>query len=216
MNMMLIPIFAGIFANKLLYGNLEWVKKDSNVISFAIGMFVLGAILIFVPFPAVIKSWKTGLILVSWMFAIISITMLVIRRANGPGNWMDKVLPNLSLTSIMLYIVVTAAHNKDTLLVIGPALFLAVIALNIIGFISGYSVSKAFGMSDADVRSITIEAGLKNGGVGVGLAYDVLKSTAAALAPLIFGIWMNISGSTLASFWSRWEPKVKEIKAKKG
>ena len=214
-NMMLIPIFAGIFANKILYGDLEFVKKDSNMIKFAIGTFIAGVILIFIPFPSVIKSMQTGLILVFWIFAIVSVTMIVIRRTNGPKNWMDIVLPNLSLTSIMLYIVVVAAHNKAVLLDIGVSLFLAVIVLNVVGFISGYSVSKAFGMSDADTRSITIEAGLKNGGVGVGLAYDVLKSTAAALAPLIFGTWMNISGSALASFWSRWEPKEKKSKTKK-
>ena len=214
-NMMLIPIFAGIAANKILYGELEWVKKDSNLIKFAIGIFLAGVILIFVPFPAIIKTMQTGLIIVFWIFAIVAITMLVMRRNNGPKNWMDMVLPKLSLISIMLYIVITAAHNKETLLVVGPALFLAVISLNVVGFIAGYGTSKLFGMSDEDTRSITIEAGLKNGGVGVGLAYDVLKSTAAALAPLIFGIWMNISGSALASFWSRWEPKVKKSKASK-
>jgi len=215
-NMMLIPIFAGIFANKLLYGGLEWVKKDTNMIVFAVGTFLLGAILIFIPFPALFTSLKTGLILVAWMFTIFSVTMVAVRRSNGPANWMDKVLPKLSLTSIMLYIVVTAAQNKETLLTIGPMLFIAVIAHNMLGFISGYGVAKALRFSDADVRSITIEVGLKNGGLAVGLAYDVLRSSAAALAPLIFGIWMNISGSALASFWSRWEPKEKELKEKKG
>ena len=215
MNMMLIPIFAGVVANKILYGNLEWVKKDANMIILAIAAFITGFILIFIPFPAVISSMHAGLVLVAWMFTIFSITMVVMRRNNGPANWMDMILPKLSLTSIMLYIVVVAAHNKETLLTIGPALFLAVIAHNVLGFICGYGVSKALRMSDADTRSITIEVGLKNGGVAVGLAYDVLKSTAAALAPLIFGTWMNISGSALASFWSRWEPKVKELETKK-
>lgn len=213
MNMMLIPIFAGVVANKILYGGMKWVEKDANMIMLAISSFVIGFILIFIPFPAVIGSLKTGIILVAWLLAILSITMVVIRRKDGPKNWMDMVLPKLSLISIMLYIVVVAAHNKATLLNIGPALFLAVIAHNLLGFITGYGVSKALRMSDADTRSITIEVGLKNGGVAVGLAYDVLKSTAAALAPLIFGTWMNISGSALASLWSRFEPK--ELKAKK-
>jgi bile acid:Na+ symporter, BASS family len=31
----------------------------------------------------------------------------------------------------------------------------------------------------------------------------VLKSADAALAPAIFGPWMNISGSILASWWRR-------------
>jgi BASS family bile acid:Na+ symporter len=78
----------------------------------------------------------------------------------------------------------------------------------------GYGTSKALRLSDEDVRALTIEVGLKNSGLAVGLAYDVLKSQAAALAPLIFGTWMNISASSLASFWSQREPKIKEPKLK--
>jgi len=125
----------------------------------------------------------------------------MVDRAQGPANWMELVLPKLSLTSIMLYIIIVAAHNKALLLSIGPAVFIATIAHNSLGFILGYASAKALRLSDRDVRTFTIEVGLKNAGVGVGLAYDVLKSEAAALAPLVFGTWMNVSGSTLANFW---------------
>jgi len=214
-NMILIPIFAGVIANKILYGKLEWVKKDLNMILLAISAFIAGLILIFVPFPELFKSSQTGLILVAWAVSIVSVTMIVIRRTNGPEDWMDIVLPKLSLGAIMLYIVIVAAHNQQTLLTIGPALFIAVILHNTIGFALGYGASKALRFSDEDVRAITIEVGLKNGGLAVGLAYDVLKSTAAALAPLIFGTWMNIAASSLASFWSHIEPRAKKLKAEK-
>jgi bile acid:Na+ symporter, BASS family len=209
-NMILIPIFAGIIANKLLYGNLGWVKKDMNMIILAIVTFIIGLLLIFVPFPEVVKSLQTGLILVSWAIAIVSITMVIIRRTKGPEGWMDIVLPKLSLVAIMMYIVIVAAHNKTALLAIGPALFLATIAHNIIGFALGYGASKAMRLNDEDVRAITIEVGLKNSGLAVGLAYDVLKSSAAALAPLIFGTWMNIAASALASFWNQRPLKTKK------
>ncbi|MCU0456985.1 MAG: bile acid:sodium symporter family protein [Bacteroidales bacterium] len=212
-NMILIPIFAGIVANKILYGKLEWVKKDLNMILLAAAAFIAGLILIFVPFPALFKSSQTGLILVAWAVAIVSVTIVVIRRTNGPADWMDLVLPKLSLTAIMLYIVVVAAHNQQTLLTIGPALFVATIAHNLIGLASGYAASKALRFSDEDVRAVTIEVGLKNSGLAVGLAYDVLKSTAAALAPLIFGTWMNIAASSLASFWSHIPLRIKQTKA---
>ena len=127
-NMILIPIFAGVIANKILYGNLEWVKKDLNMIILALVTFVAGLILIFVPFPAVLKSSQTGLILVAWAVTIVSVTIVIVRRTNGPADWMDIVLPKLSLGAIMMYIVIVAAHNKATLLTIGPALFIAVIA----------------------------------------------------------------------------------------
>ena len=213
-NMILIPIFAGIVANKLLYGKLDWVKKDANMYLLAAITFAVGLALIFIPFPAVVSSLQTGLILVAWAVTIVSITVVVIRRTNGPEDWMDIVLPKLSLSAIMIYIVIVAAHNKATLLTIGPALFVATIAHNTIGLLLGYGVSKAMRFSDADVRAITLEVGLKNSGLAVGLAYDVLKSTAAALAPLIFGTWMNIAASTIASFWNQREPKVKVVKAK--
>jgi BASS family bile acid:Na+ symporter len=32
---------------------------------------------------------------------------------------------------------------------------------------------------------------------------NVLQSASAALAPAIFGPWMNISGSVLATWWHR-------------
>ena len=209
-NMILIPIFAGIIANKMLYGKLEWVKKDRNMIILALATFVAGIALIFIPFPSVLKSSQTGLILVAWAVTIVSVTMIVMRRINGPENWMDSVLPKLSLGAIMLYIIVVAAHNQETLLTIGPALFIAVIMHNTLGLAMGYGASKALRFSDEDVRAITIEVGLKNGGLAVGLAYDVLKSAAAALAPLIFGTWMNIAASALASFWSHKIPKIKK------
>jgi len=210
LNMLFIPVVAGILINKILYGNLSWTKKDGNIILMAIVSFIVGFALLFVPFPETLNSLKTGFILIAWAITVVSVTIIAVRRSNGPQNWMDIILPKLSLSAIMLYIVIVAAHNKATLLSIGPALFIATIVHNTLGFISGYSLSRAFGFNEADARAVTMEVGTKNAGLAVGLAYDVLKSQAAALAPLIFGTWMNISASSLATFWSQREPKVKK------
>jgi bile acid:Na+ symporter, BASS family len=207
MNMIMVPIFAGLICNRILYGKAAWLKKPANLIAISVGCFAVGLALIFVPFAKTVSSLQSGLVLVLWAVAAVSITKMLVARAQGPVNWMDLVLPKLSLTSIMLYIVIVTAHNKATLLSIGPALFIATIAHNFLGFILGYSAAKALRLNDIDVRTMTIEVGLKNGGVGVGLAYDVLKSEAAALAPLVFGTWMNISGSTLANYWRQRTPR---------
>jgi bile acid:Na+ symporter, BASS family len=214
LNMLFIPVFAGIVINKILYGNLSWTKKDLNIGLMGVISFITGFILLFIPFPSILNSLKVGLILIAWAITIVSVTIIAVRRSDGPKNWMDMVLPKLSLGAIMLYIVIVAAHNKATLLSIGPALFIATIVHNILGYISGYSLSKALGFTEADARALTMEVGTKNAGLAVGLAYDVLKSTAAALAPLIFGTWMNISASSLATFWSQREPKVRQDKVK--
>jgi BASS family bile acid:Na+ symporter len=71
----------------------------------------------------------------------------------------------------------------------------------------GWIAAKLLRLDDADTRAVVIQVGLKNAGVGVGLAQDVLKSTGAGLASLIFGTWMNVSGSTLANFWRQRDPR---------
>lgn len=210
LNMVIVPVCAGLICNKILYGKLPWFAKAGNLLGLAAVCFTAGLALIFAPFAASVASLQSGLVLVLWAVAAVSFTKVMVARANGPENWMDMVLPKLSLASIMLYIIITAAQSKDILLSIGPALFLATIALNFFGFVLGWIAAKALRLDDADMRAVVIQVGLKNAGVGVGLAQDVLKSAAAGLASLIFGTWMNVSGSTLANFWRQREPRVRE------
>ena len=44
---------------------------------------------------------------------------------------------------------------------------------------------------------------MQNGGMASGLAMGVLNNAKVVLAPAIFGSWMNISGSVLATWWHR-------------
>ena len=69
------------------------------------------------------------------------------------------------------------------------------------------AAARAAGIAESDARTVAFEVGMQNGGMGTALAMEVLKSPSAALGPAIFGTWMNISGSTLASWWRERPPK---------
>ena len=127
--------------------------------------------------------------------------LIVNKLLRDRKKWLDRILPLLSMTAILLFVTIVVAHYRDDLLVVGLALIGASIIHNFLGYILGYWSSKAIGLSERDCRTMAIEVGLKNGGMGMGLALDVLKSPDAAFAPIIFGKWMNISGSTLANYW---------------
>jgi BASS family bile acid:Na+ symporter len=78
--------------------------------------------------------------------------------------------------------------------------------LPLIFFLCAYAFPRAITAADLPertCRTIAFEVGMQNGGMASGLAMDALKSASAALAPAVFGPWMNISGSLLASWWSR-------------
>ena len=72
---------------------------------------------------------------------------------------------------------------------------------NVSGYGLGYLASGFCKLSETDRRTVAFEVGMQNGGMAVGLATNVLKSSAAALAPGIFGTFMNVTGSALASWW---------------
>jgi BASS family bile acid:Na+ symporter len=86
---------------------------------------------------------------------------------------------------------------------VGALLVIAAILHNTIGYLLGYWLARASRLDESACRTVAIEVGMQNGGMATGLAMSVLHSADAALAPAIFGTWMNISGSLLASWWRR-------------
>ena len=131
---------------------------------------------------------------------------------------MDKTLPLVSMAGICFIIAIIAARSRDRLLAVGPALLIAAMLHNAIGYVLGYWLARAARLDESACRTVAVEVGMQNGGMATGLAMSVLKSADAALAPAIFGTWMNISGSVLASWWRRRpvfsEPPVPASKSK--
>ncbi len=214
MNMIIVPVIAGLIANRILYGRAAWLRNRLAVLGLGIACIALASIPIGSPVVrAVLGGVTSGFVLAFGLIGITSVVKVIVESLGGPEGWMDHILPKLALTAILLYIVTVTAHNYDKLLVVGLALIGAAIIHNFIGFVLGYWLGRAIGLSETDCRTLSIEVGLKNGGMGVGLAINVLKSGNASLASLIFGSWMNISGSTLANFWRLRPPRVEETAA---
>jgi len=65
-------------------------------------------------------------------------------------------------------------------------------------------------MPEKDRRTLAFEVGMQNGGLASGLALQMGKVATVGLAPAIFGPLMNITGSTLASWWRTKPTDVKE------
>jgi BASS family bile acid:Na+ symporter len=114
---------------------------------------------------------------------------------------LDKAMPVVSMVSIALIITIITAAGRDSLLAIGPLLVLAVLIHNLVGFLVGYSSCRLFRMDEKSCRTIAIEVGLQNGGLASALALQMGKVATVGLAPAIFGPLMNITGSSLATWW---------------
>ena len=110
---------------------------------------------------------------------------------------------------IIFIIGVIVALNADELASLGSLIAIAVVLHNIIGLVAGYCAAKFTGQTEATSRTIAIEVGMQNSGLGVALALKYFGPS-AAIPGAIFSIWHNISGSLLARYWKwRTEQNIK-------
>ena len=153
-----------------------------------------------------INFWQM-MVEIIWMVIVpIAGGLLFNAILHGKHGWLDRALPVVSMAAICYIIAIITANARDKLLDVAFALMGAAILHNTIGYLLGYFGARAAGLSETDCRTVAFEVGMQNGGMGTGLAINVLQSADAALAPNIFGTWMNISGSTLASWWRERPP----------
>lgn len=121
--------------------------------------------------------------------------------------WLQKILPLISMAGIALIIVIITANGQAALSKQGLALILATLTHNCCGYLLGYWGGRLFKLSEQDCRTISIEVGLQNAGLASALAVGMKKAGTVGVSAALFGPIMNITGSLMASFWSKRIPK---------
>jgi BASS family bile acid:Na+ symporter len=128
----------------------------------------------------------------------------------GKFQWLDKAMPLLSMAGIVFIITIITAAGRDNLLKVGGLLIVATFIHNLAGYFLGYWSGRLMRFHERDCRTIALEVGMQNAGLASGLALSMGKLATAGLAPAIFGPVMNITGSSLASWWHNHLPEEKE------
>jgi bile acid:Na+ symporter, BASS family len=203
-NMIIAPVIAGLIAHKILYPKSCRMNNNSNLFKILISSLIIAIISYIIPSSClwIFSSIKGGIIIGSILITVVSLSKITANIRNNKSNWVDKALPLVSMSGICFIIAIITARSSEQLISAGLALIGVAVILNAVGYFAGYSISKALKLPEADCRAVAFEVGMQNGGMASGLAMNVLKSASAALAPAIFGPWMNISGSFLATWWS--------------
>jgi BASS family bile acid:Na+ symporter len=208
-NMIIVPIVAGLVANRILFSRQPVFRRTGILVLIAAAGLLL-AVLIGRFAPAALFTvgsasfQKGGLVVGLLLVAAVAVGKLVISVwLKGPENWMDKALPLVSMVAICCIIAVITARSRDDLLRVGPWLIGSSMIHNFLGYLLAYWLARAVRLQESACRTVAFEVGMQNGGMASALAMNVLKSPQAALASAIFGPWQNISGSILATYWHR-------------
>jgi len=205
-NMIIVPVLAGLLANRILYSHSRWANRKGPLLLLSVAGIAVAVLTVVLQnyLPGPIVTFRDGIVIGAVLIAAVSLTKLIVSLVlRRSGNWMDRVLPVVSMAGICLIIAIITARSREDLLTVGGLLIAAVVIHNFTGYTLGYWLSRLVRLDERTCRTVAIEVGLQNGGMASALAMNVLKSAEAALAPAIFGPWMNISGSVLATWWHR-------------
>lgn len=116
----------------------------------------------------------------------------------------NKVLRPFSIT-VFIALIIIALYDNATIFKnhIHLVLFL-VIFHNIFAYCIGYVTSNIFKLDFKDVKTITIETGIQNSGLGLLLVFSFFEGLGGmALLTAFWGVWDIFSGMVLATFWGR-------------
>jgi len=111
-----------------------------------------------------------------------------------------RYFPSLSITVIALLIACIIGLNQKTLLAFPILVLFAVVLHNSLGLAAGYGFARLAKYSKRDARTVAIEVGMQNSGLGVALAVKHF-GVASALPGALFSLWHNLSGVALARRW---------------
>jgi BASS family bile acid:Na+ symporter len=122
------------------------------------------------------------------------------------------ILPLLAIALVILIVGGIVGASKAAITANAGVLLLATFLLHSLGFGLGYVLARALGLGEIEARTISIEVGMQNSGLGSGLAKtpafaaQFASATQAALAPVpaaISAVWHVVIGSLLAGYWRR-------------
>lgn len=111
--------------------------------------------------------------------------------------------PALATVFITLIISSVLAQNLSYLSMLATKSFLSVFLLHTMGFFFGYVLSRLLKQNPVVCRTISIEVGMQNSGLGVVLALNNLFNPLSALPPAISSITHSFLASLLAAYWQK-------------
>nr|WP_255518197.1 bile acid:sodium symporter family protein [Fulvivirga sp. M361] len=202
MNIVILPIIAGLLFNLFAFGEESVRNKWIQIAGFLAIIILKNSISMVTEHKESIDSLLGFGSDVLWFMGLPMLAAVVFRSTFGTNkSLMEKALSLTSMIGIGVIITVITALGRDNLLEIGGMLILACFLQNMLGYGLGYWCCRLLGIDQKSCRTIALEVGMQNGGLASGIALQMGKVATVGLAPSVFGPLMNITGSSLATWW---------------
>ena len=133
--------------------------------------------------------------------------MVLAEKAPKIVEKMKKPMSILSMLIFLAFVVIAFTKNWEHFLDHIGCVFFLVMIHNAVALATGYGIAKAMGLPERDSRSVSIETGIQNSGLGLVLIFNFFDGLGGmAMVAAWWGIWHLLSGMGIATFWARRDP----------
>ena len=208
-------ILAGCVPGAMASNVMSYIAKADT--AYSVSLTTVSTLLCPFLTPGLTKLFAGAVMEVNFWAMFFSVLKMVIVPLGAGflirGILKDKiekvvmVFPAISATFIIFICSLVIAMNRDYLIMVTTSVLFVAVLLNIYGMTAGYGVGRVFGMGVARRRTLSIEIGMQNAGLGTVLALKHFGER-SAIPTAVFVFVCIITASIMAELWRR---KVEEI-----
>ena len=159
-----------------------------------------------------IDRWNLLINMVAVVLVPVLAGTLLNRLFPRAAGAVSAVLPLVAIVLVVLIVGGIVGGAKAQIAEHAGVLLLATFLLHALGFALGYMLARVLRIGEIEARTISIEVGMQNSGLGSGLAKtpafaaqfaDVAQAALAPVPAAISAVWHVVIGSVLAGWWRR-------------
>jgi BASS family bile acid:Na+ symporter len=206
LGMILVGVVPGAMASNVI----AYLAKTD--VAYSIALTSTATLLSPILTPALTFLYASTVIqidFVAMLLSILKIVILPLLIGFGLKHFFQKQIerihdwfPALSALCIAIICGMVVALNQSKIASLTLIVFVAIFIHNLLGYAGGYLGGKLLRFDLRRRRTLSIEVGMQNAGLGAVLALKHF-SPETALIPAIFATWCVITASLLARYWGR-------------
>lgn len=196
--------------------NVLTMLSGGNV-SYSVSLTTMATLIspIFVPFILRLFLGQTfpvqqTFVLLLWTVVLPTLAgHLCGRRFSGLQAVMKPVAKNVASLTILWIIAVVVGLNRDRLGQVTPMIVIALLILNVSGYLCGFFAGGMFGLDTRMRRALSLEVGMQNAGLGTTLAAQIFTNRPEILIPTaLYTFGCMLTGTMLARYWGTKSPEI--------
>jgi BASS family bile acid:Na+ symporter len=167
-----------------------------------------------------LTKWLAGTLVPvnAWALFVSTVKVVLVQLLLGTGlnryapRFVQRLLPVAPLISVLTITLICASiigSSAASLKRSGGTLLFGVFLLHALGFGLGYVFARLLGYTGNDCRTISIEVGMQNSGLGAALARAHFANLPLAPLPCaVSATFHSVIGSLLAGIWRLYPPRI--------